>query len=232
MVQNPYTAARDLAETTHDRQGRNRVWWENLPMTYVEWDREDRLPQGPEDFAAVERAYLDLNPWIKEKFGFGAYRDRKMLTVGCGSGVEVCLFAKGGAVATAIDITDQAVRLTEANARAQGLSIDVRRMDAEKMDFPNASFDYVYSWGVLHHSQAPDAAFFEVARVLRPGGSGLLMVYHRHSLRYYGKGLYWLLAKGKLFRGHTLDSVQGYFTDGYYFYSGRKRCRLTLPSLS
>ncbi|MBV8381221.1 MAG: hypothetical protein JOZ63_01360, partial [Planctomycetaceae bacterium] len=120
MVQNPYTAARDLAETTHDRQGRNRVWWENLPMTYVEWDREDRLPQGPEDFAAVERAYLDLNPWIKEKFGFGAYRDRKMLTVGCGSGVEVCLFARGGAVATAIDITDQAVRLTEANARAQG----------------------------------------------------------------------------------------------------------------
>jgi hypothetical protein len=30
------------------------------------------------------------------------------------------------------------------------------------------------------------------------------------------KGLQWLILKGKLFRGHNLDTVQRFFTDGYY----------------
>jgi 2-polyprenyl-3-methyl-5-hydroxy-6-metoxy-1,4-benzoquinol methylase len=227
VSKNAYLAARETADVKDDRQGRNRAWWESLPMTYARWEQEDRLPQTREDYATIERMYLDSNPWLKEHFDFGATRGRKVLTVGCGSGVEACLFAKGGAITTAIDITDQAVELTEANARAQGLSIDVRRMDAEKMDFPDAVFDFVYSWGVLHHSQSPAAAFREVARSLRPGGSGLLMVYHRSSLRYYGKGLHWLLAKGQLFRGHTLNSVQRFYTDGYYHrhYTGRELSR-------
>ena len=42
------------------------------------------------------------------------------------------------------------------------------------------------------------------------------MVYHRASAVYYLNGLKWLLVKGKLFRGHTLRSVQDFYTDGYY----------------
>jgi hypothetical protein len=55
-----------------------------------------------------------------------------------------------------------------------------------------------------------------VARVLRPGGAGLVMVYHRSSAVYYLKGLWWLVAKGKILSGHTLASVQDFYTDGYY----------------
>jgi hypothetical protein len=42
------------------------------------------------------------------------------------------------------------------------------------------------------------------------------MVYHRSSLVYYLKGLYWLVVKGKILRGHGLRSVQDFYTDGYY----------------
>ena len=52
--------------------------------------------------------------------------------------------------------------------------------------------------------------------MLKPGKSGLVMVYHRASAVYYLNGLKWLLVKGKLFRGHTLRSVQDFYTDGYY----------------
>jgi DNA integrity scanning protein DisA with diadenylate cyclase activity len=42
------------------------------------------------------------------------------------------------------------------------------------------------------------------------------MVYNRQSLRYWLKGSYWLLVKGKLFQGESLASVQRYFSDGYF----------------
>ncbi len=117
---------------------------------------------------------------------------------------------------TAVDLTEAAVDLARRNAALQGLSVDVRRGDAEDLDCPNASADFVFSWGVLHHTSDTARAVVELARVLRPGGRGLIMVYHRHSLRYFGKGLYWLLVKGKLLRGHSMASVQRFFTDGYY----------------
>ncbi len=54
------------------------------------------------------------------------------------------------------------------------------------------------------------------ARVLRPTGSLLVMVYNRASLRYWVKGLIWLLLRGRLFAGDTMRGVQRHFTDGFY----------------
>lgn len=42
------------------------------------------------------------------------------------------------------------------------------------------------------------------------------MVYNRASLRYYVRGLQWLLLRGKVFQGFSLGGVQRFFTDGYY----------------
>ena len=42
------------------------------------------------------------------------------------------------------------------------------------------------------------------------------MVYNRASIRYYLHGMYFLIFKGKIFSGHTLESVQGLYTDGFY----------------
>ena len=42
------------------------------------------------------------------------------------------------------------------------------------------------------------------------------MVYHRTSAVYYLKGLWWLIVHGKIFKGDSFESVQGYYTDGYY----------------
>jgi ubiquinone/menaquinone biosynthesis C-methylase UbiE len=118
-----------------------------------------------------------------------------------------------------VDITQEAVQLTRAHAEMSGVAaaVTVLQSDAEKLDgLADQSFDYLYSWGVMHHSSAPESCFRQSARVLKPGGKGLIMVYHKSSLRYWLKGTIWLLLKGKLFSGSNYDSVQRFYTDGYY----------------
>jgi ubiquinone/menaquinone biosynthesis C-methylase UbiE len=197
-------------------QGRNRLWWERLPMTYADWSSERRIPVDRDDFVAVRRLLLENSPYLSSRYDFGAHRGRSVLDLGCGSGVCACLFAEGGAAVTAVDLTQAGVELAARSAASFGVEISVVRADAERLGLKDGAFDHVFSWGVLHHTSDPDRAFAEVARVLKPGGAGLVMVYHKTSLVYYLKGLYWLIAKGKLLRGHSLRSVQDFFTDGYF----------------
>ena len=42
------------------------------------------------------------------------------------------------------------------------------------------------------------------------------MVYNKNRLRYFLKGLYWLIVKRKIIDGDSMATVQRHFTDGYY----------------
>lgn len=214
MEETPFLKARHMAESaSQSSQQLNKEWWENLPMTYEGWDKTDRLQN---DFVVLENLYLQSNPWLIKSFDFSKWKNKRVLEIGCGSGAATCLFAKAGANVVAIDLTEVATNLTKANVESQRLSVEVFNMDAERTSFESKSFDFVFSWGVLHHSSAPLEAFREVSRVLRSGGEGLIMVYNRNSLRYYLKGLYWLIVKRMILAGDTIETAQRYFTDGYY----------------
>ena|SRR2546426_4432314 len=226
---NPYLTVRQQADAAAtSAQELNRLWWEGLPMTYAAWEAQLRLPSAQEIEARLTGVYLANNPFLATRFDFEAFAGKRVLEIGCGAGAAACLFATGGARVTAIDITDQAVDLTRQAAKILGLTIDVRRMDAEHMDFAAASFDFVYTWGVIHHSHNTEAVVAEIARVLRPGGRVLCMVYNRDSLRYWLKGLYWLLVRGKVAQAYHFASVQRFYTDGYYHrhFSKRQLVRL------
>jgi len=90
-------------------------------------------------------------------------------------------------------------------------------MDAEELALKSGAFDFAFAWGSLHHSSRPSAAFRELARILTPAGGALVMVYNKHSARYYLKGFYWLFLRGKVLSvGPSFRRVQGFFTDGYH----------------
>jgi SAM-dependent methyltransferase len=55
----------------------------------------------------------------------------------------------------------------------------------ERLPFVNDTFDHVYSFGVIHHSPAPESIVREIHRVLRPGGTLTVMLYNRSSINYY-----------------------------------------------
>lgn len=184
-------------------------------MTYVDWSAGSRDASTTEDFANVEARFL-ANPEIRENVHFGRFRGQRVLDIGCGSGVAACLFAKHGADVMAVDLTSAATQMARLNAALSALPINFAQMDAEQLALPSNAYDHVFSWGVIHHSRNTEQIVREIQRVLRPGGTGLIMVYHRHSIRYFVRGLYWLLVKRKALEGYTLPTVQALFTDGYY----------------
>ena len=96
----------------------------------------------------------------------------RVLDVGCGRGVGTQLIIErfGAAHVTAFDLDDDMVagarhRLARLDGRVK-LSVG----DATAIDEPDASFDAVFEFGIIHHVEDWRRALAEVDRVLRPGG--------------------------------------------------------------
>lgn len=214
---NPFLAIRhEAALLESDPQRRNRHWWERMPMTYTDFHADERLPTTTAEFVGLKDKVLRNGPWLDAWFTDHRFDSHRVLDLGCGSGVFSCILAGLGAAVTAVDITETAVKLTNACVEANQMKIQIARMDGERLAFATEYFDFVFSWGVLHHTTHIEIAIKEVARVLKQGGRGIVMVYHRHSIVYILHGMFWLVVRGKIFAGHTLESVQDCYTDGYY----------------
>jgi SAM-dependent methyltransferase len=112
---------------------------------------------------------------------FEASRGRAVLEVGCGAGVDLVRFARGGAVVTGVDLAPSAIQLAAANFAQQGLTADLRVADGEQLPFPEASFDLVFAHGVVQYTASPGQLVEEVRRVLKPGGEAIFQVYNRRS---------------------------------------------------
>ncbi len=71
-------------------------------------------------------------------------------------------------------------------SRFFGYEPDVHQGDAENLPFADASFDIVYSNGVLHHVPDMARAFREAKRVLKPDGQFIVILYNKYSVFYAG----------------------------------------------
>lgn len=113
-------------------------------------------------------------------------KGKTVLEIGPGGGGHSALFASKGASVVACDITPQrAISTALKLSLIRGGEGRAYQGDAETLPFRDASFDVVYSNGVLHHSENTDRTIAEVFRVLKPGGRAVLMLYSRHSAIYW-----------------------------------------------
>jgi len=95
------------------------------------------------------------------------------------------MFALNGADYTGVDLTEAALEATRKHFEVMGLRGMFLKENAEQLSFPDGSFDWVFSHGVLHHTPKPQIAVNEVYRVLKPGGRAIIMLYHKHSFNYF-----------------------------------------------
>ncbi|HWQ13451.1 MAG TPA: class I SAM-dependent methyltransferase [Roseiflexaceae bacterium] len=106
----------------------------------------------------------------------GATGRERALDVGSGAGHTALALAPYVASVTAVDLSDEMLAQGRALAAARGIgNITFQRGDVERLELPDAAFDIVTSRYSAHHYPRPKAALREVARVLRPGGTMLLV---------------------------------------------------------
>jgi SAM-dependent methyltransferase len=117
---------------------------------------------------------------------FPEFRGKDVLEVGCSIATDGLEFAKNGARYVGVDLTPKSIELAEERFNLFGIPARFEVADAERsLPFSDDSFDHVYSFGVIHHSPAPERIVREIHRVLRPGGTLTVMLYNRRSINYY-----------------------------------------------
>jgi ubiquinone/menaquinone biosynthesis C-methylase UbiE len=138
---------------------------------------------------AGSRAFFqDLDQYHFEKLhhlvrlvDFDGFRGRSVLDVGCGAGVDLARFAKGGADVTGVDVAASAIGLARANFEQQGLNGRFEVADGERLPFADNTFDLVYAHGVVQYTAHPQRLVDECRRVVKPGGQAIFQVYNRIS---------------------------------------------------
>lgn len=178
-----------------------KAYWEQVdpPTSFAPegWPYEDRR----------KFRYL-LLPYLPKVANFKGYKGKRVLEVGCGSGIDAVEFACHGAIVTALDFSAKAVDLTSETFLETEQEGCVIQSDADNLPFDKGTFDLVYCFGVLHHIRNPVPAVNEIVRVLKPGGNVFAMLYHRDSLLY----AYSILLRGER-EGLTPDKAMRYYSE-------------------
>lgn len=178
-------------------------WWRDNPMTYGAEHGRATYNDGAYEMGTLpffERLDQEFYSWNKplhdqkpfdrlfpyERFDQGS----NVLEIGCGLGTMAMNWARKGVDMTAVDLNPTSIDQTRKRFELMGLKGRIELMDGRHLDLPDNQFDYVYSWGVLHHSPDLAQSLKEMMRVLKPGGEFGLMLYHRRSLLHWYKTLY------------------------------------------
>jgi 2-polyprenyl-3-methyl-5-hydroxy-6-metoxy-1,4-benzoquinol methylase len=213
-------AERAPAAPAPEIQTHSKLWWETNPMSY-DWRRTLPYEEGTaEFFDAIDRRFFLSSPFYRGTIPFGRLipfdrlRGKRVLEIGCGLGAHAELMSRAGCRLSCIDLTERAVSMTRRRLALRGVTADVQRMDAEKMIFPDEEFDFVWSWGVIHHSSNTAGIVEQVYRVLKPSGEFRSMVYHRRSLWAYLSYLRGFFS-GKYFKEMSGEEILSAYTDGH-----------------
>jgi ubiquinone/menaquinone biosynthesis C-methylase UbiE len=204
-------------------QAANRAWWENRPMRYDWGETIGAAEYSEEYYHEIDRRFFDalrhFLPWrerpLEQLIDFAGLRSRDVLEIGVGCGTHAQLLAENAKSYVGIDLTDFATRCTSERMKLFGVDATIVRMDAEIMDFPDESFDFIWSWGVVHHSANTRRILQQMHRVLRPGGTAVTMVYHRNFWNYYFiSGVFRGVFCGEFLKTRSLNDILQKQTDG------------------
>lgn len=201
-------------------QAGSAQWWSKHPMAY-DWHGSIQGERGTQAwFDAIDSRFIhgarlfahDVQPFDRI-IPFDRLAGKRVLEIGCGMGLHTELIARAGADLSSIDISETSIANTRRRLELKGLQADVRLCDAERIPFENDTFDFVWSWGVIHHSARTGRVVREISRVLRPSGEARIMVYNRDGLPAWITVVRYLL--GLRFFKRSLDEELFRATDGF-----------------
>jgi len=156
-------------------------------------------------FDEVEARKYFVEPHISTFAEFERWRGKRVLEIGCGIGTDTISFARHGALVTAVELSRRSLDVARQRAKVYQLENQIRfyHANAEELTqvVPIEFYDLVYSFGVIHHTPAPERVLGQIRRYVRPGSTVKIMVYHRYSWKVlwivlkFGKGQFWQVSK-------------------------------------
>lgn len=123
--------------------------------------------------------------WRLKMLGIEAddYRGKTVVELGCGTGEYALWYASHGArQVTGVDLSRGSLALAnDKKAQAHIENATFVEKDILTVDFPDNTFDYGYSVGVLHHTGEPEKGFEHLCRITKPGGVVVVSLYNTYS---------------------------------------------------
>ena len=150
-----------------------------MTRTVREFYERTPFPGYPErDTLHALRARAERSPFAR-LLDRAIAGDARIADIGCGTGQMAIYLARADRIVVAADLSRASLRLgAEAARRFRLARVHFLQTDLHHPGLQEASFDVVFSSGVVHHTPDPRAAFGRLARLARPGGTIVLGVYN------------------------------------------------------
>ena len=142
----------------------NKSYWTGRAASYSEVNQLELATQQRQKWSDC------LHAEITRQFPGRAPESLRVLEAGTGPGFFAILLRELGYDVTAIDLTPAMLEEAKKNAGELAGRICWMEMNAEALDFADATFDVVVSRNLTWNLPHPDKAYAEWARVLKPGG--------------------------------------------------------------
>lgn len=109
------------------------------------------------------------------------FRGKRALDCGCGGGrYTVALRRLGFEEVVGVDWSEEALGTATRFAEEAGIQgVIYKRADVLRLPFEDDAFDFVFSNGVLHHTEDTQRGVGELVRVMKTGGRGWIYLYAR-----------------------------------------------------
>ncbi|MBI1745043.1 MAG: class I SAM-dependent methyltransferase [Acidobacteria bacterium] len=177
---------------------RVKEFWNRRPCNV----RHSPQPVGTRRyFDEVEARKYFVEPHISRFAQFERWRGKRVLEIGCGLGTDTIKFAQNGAWVTAVDLSEKSLEVARQRAQVYGLQDRIQFYcgNAETLDtlLPTASYDLVYSFGVIHHTPHPERVIAQIRQFVHPSSTIKIMIYYRWAwkaleiLLTHGRGKVW-----------------------------------------
>lgn len=153
----------------------------------LEWKRFDQSKSSPEERARLFGEYFAIFPWGSlppDAVGFDA---------GCGSGRWAALIAPRVTHLHCVDASSDALNVARSTLESFG-NVSFHEAPLDAMPLADASMDFGYSLGVIHHIPDPPGALAACVRKLKPDAPMLIYIYYAFDNRPAWFRLLWRIS--------------------------------------